>query len=394
MEWLEVFRRIAAGEGPETEFKSGFVKDAVGRAICAFANSEGGVVILGVDDSGAVTGVKNDPEDLHERLTTLLQSGCSAPVRAACGRQRTSDGWVHWIDVPRLRGVEPLRHRGRFWIRRERSSVEPSASELQEMFNTFGFVLTESQVIQSAGIDAIDSGLFQSFLRSRGINLESVPQLGVETDLLNQRVIERVRGAVHPTLYGLMVFGIIPQKYAHTANFYIQCVAYRGNERGAREYSVSDADGTIDKQVASAMTWFRSLGRREVYSGLFRRDLMPIPEEVMREALVNAVIHRDYAITGSKVMFEVFDDHITVTSPGSLPNHMTVEQVKAGGGPRSRNEAMANAMVIRGLVEQRGRGWPLMRYQMREFNGTEPELANDNLSRIVRVTLHLDAPTS
>lgn len=393
MEWLEVLGRIEQGEGRTTEFKSRFEKDAVGRALCAFANSEGGVVILGVDDSGTIVGVRESPERLHERVSAFLQTGCSAPIAATCGRHQTPSGWVHWIGVPRLRGLEPLRHGGRFWIRRERSSVEPSPSELQEMFNAFGFVFTESQMILSAGIDAIDSGLFRSFLKSRGINIDSNPQLGVEVDLLNQRIIERGRGTVYPTLYGLMVFGHSPQKYPHTTNFFIQCVAYGGNERGADAYSISDATGTIDRQVELAMTWFKSLGRREVYSGLYRRDLPLAPEEVLREALVNAVIHRDYAITGSKVMFEVFDNNITITSPGALPNHMTIEQVKAGGGPRSRNESMANAMVIRGLMEQRGRGWPSMRYRMREFNGTEPELINDKLSRFVRVTFRLDSPT-
>ena len=389
MEWLEVLDRIDAGESRVTEFKSNFEKDTVGRAICAFANSEGGVVILGVHDSGKITGVTEDPDSLHERVTSFLQAGCSAPVMATYGRHETPAGWVHWIEVPRLRGLEPLRHKGRFWIRRERSSVEPSASELQEMFNVFGFILTESQVILSAGTGAIDSGLFQAFLKSRKIDIESFPQLGIEVDLLNQRVVERVRGAIHPTLYGLMVFGYSPQEFAHTTNFFIQCIAYSGNERAGNEYSISDATGTIDRQVASAMTWFRSLGKREVYRKFYRHDVMPAPEEVIREALVNAVIHRDYSITGSKVMFEVFDNQITITSPGCLPNHMTIEQVKAGGGPRSRNEAMANAMLVKGLMEQRGRGWPSMRYHMKDFNGTEPQLTNDKLNRFVRVSFCL-----
>lgn len=394
MEWLEVLGRIEQGEGRTTEFKSGFENDAVGRAICAFANSEGGVVILGVDDSGSIVGVRKNPEHLHETITTFLQSGCSFPIAATCDRHKTPDGWVHWIEVPRLHGLEPLRHKGRYWIRRERSSVEPSPSELQEMFNAFGFVFTETQMILSAGIDAIDSSLFQSFLRSRGINIDSNPQLGLEVDLLNQRVIERGRGSVYPTLYGLMVFGHSPQQYPDTTNFFIQCVAYGSSELSLDAYSISDAKGTLDRQVELAMTWFKSLGRREVYSGLYRRDLPLAPEEVIREALVNAVIHRDYAITGLKVVFEVFANSITITSPGTLPNHMTVEQVKAGGGPRSRNESMANAMVIRGLMEQRGRGWLLMRYRMKEFNGTEPELTNDKLSRSVRVTFRLDSPDS
>lgn len=119
-----------------------------------------------------------------------------------------------------------------------------------------------------------------------------------------------------------------------------------------------------------------------------------IPEEALREAVVNAVIHRDYALTGTQVLLEVFSDRIDVTSPGTLPNHMTVEHARSGGAPRSRNEMMANAMVVTGLMERRGRGWLLMRKAMREFNGMEPALVNDESGRFVRVTFHLAADTS
>ena len=77
-----------------------------------------------------------------------------------------------------------------------------------------------------------------------------------------------------------------------------------------------------------------------------------MPESALREALVNAVIHRDYAVTGSQILLDVFDDRVAVTSPGALPNHMTVEQARRGGAPRSRNEMMANAMVVRGLTRR------------------------------------------
>ena len=90
------------------------------------------------------------------------------------------------------------------------------------------------------------------------------------------------------------------------------------------------------------------------------------------------------------MLLEVFDDRIDVTSPGTLPNHMTAEQARAGGTPRSRNEMMANAMVVRRLMERRGRGWLLMRYEMTAFNGTEPELINDRGGRFVRVTFRLE----
>lgn len=138
-----------------------------------------------------------------------------------------------------------------------------------------------------------------------------------------------------------------------------------------------------------ALGWTKSLGWTETYAGVLREDRPLIPESALREALVNAVVHRDYAIVGSPVMLEAFCDRATVTSPGTLPNRMTVESVQFGGLPRSRNEWMANAMVVARLTEGRGLGWLRMRRTMQEFNGTEPELVNDEGGKFVRVTFRL-----
>lgn len=142
-------------------------------------------------------------------------------------------------------------------------------------------------------------------------------------------------------------------------------------------------------QVRRTLGWARSFGRREVYHGVVREDRPLLPQRALREAIVNAVIHRDYTITGSKTMVDVFVDRIEVTSPGALPNGMTVDKVRRGGRPRSRNESMAHYAVVARLMEQRGRGWPVMRRAMQEFNATEPEMEHDPDSRWVCVTLRL-----
>ena len=170
----------------------------------------------------------------------------------------------------------------------------------------------------------------------------------------------------------------------------MQCCSYAGVDQAADVLSAAEGKGRLEDQVHRAMGWFRSLGRRELYRGLYREDIPLVPENALREALVNAVIHRDYAITGSQILLEVFYDRIVVTSPGTLPNHMTVEQARRGGAPRSRNEMMANAMVVRRLMERRGRGWLTMRQAMTRFNGTEPALVNDERNRLVRVTFSLE----
>ena len=388
MQWTDILERIGAGEGQHTEFKRGLgdLKD-IGRAICAFANSEGGVIILGVDDSGVVVGVKEEAERIHERITSFLQSGCSVPVSSRCGRHEDPSGWVHWIEVPRQRGYEPLRCSGRVWVRRERSSVEPSPTELQELYNAFGYILTEERAIQAAGVADIDHAAFRKYLHALGLETTAEPQPTTEDDLRNRGVLTEIDGALHPTLYGALAFGKEPQRFPQTASFWVECAAYAGRDRASDVLLVGEGKGRLDEQVQRAIGWVRGLGRVESYRGLVRTDSPLVPEKALREAIVNGVAHRDYAITGSKVLLEVFSDRIDVTSPGMLPNHMTVESVLAGGHPRSRNELIANYLLVTGLMEQRGRGWPVIRRAMREFNGTDAELLQDAGGKFVRVTL-------
>lgn len=390
MEWLDILERIESGEDRHTEFKRGLGDlSAIGKAICAFANTDGGLIVIGVDNFQEIVGVREVAESVQERLTSFLQTGCSTPVSAQGGRHEDPKGWVHWIEVPRQRSFEPMRYDGRVWVRRERSNVEPSPSELQELYNAFGYIMTEERPIQAATPEEIDYQSFTDYLKELGLDTEVLPQPDVEDDLRNRAVLDELGGMLHPTLYGVLAFGKKPQSYPQTRSFRIECVAYEGNDRASNMLQVADATGRLDEQVRRAIGWFLGLGRFESYRGLIREDRWLLPEPVLREALVNAVVHRDYAITGSKVLLEVFSQHVDVTSPGTLPNHMTVDSVRAGAHPRSRNELMANIMLVKGYMEQRGRGWPVMRKAMTNFNGTEPDLVQDEKGGYVRVTFDL-----
>ena len=156
MDWLDILHRIESGEDRHTEFERSLDLSAIGKATCAFAISEGGVIILGVTNAREIVGVREDSEQVQERLTSFLHTGCSTPVSARTGRHKDPRGWVHWVEIPRQRGFEPMRYDGRVWIRRERSSVEPSPTELQELYNTFGYILTEDRAIHDATVDHVD----------------------------------------------------------------------------------------------------------------------------------------------------------------------------------------------------------------------------------------------
>ena len=227
-------------------------------------------------------------------------------------------------------------------------------TNFRSLYNAFGYILTEERVIGAASTTDIDIQHFQSYLAKLGLNVEGDPQPSEEDDLRNRAVIADFDGGLRPTLYGVLAFGRIPQSYPQTRSFMVQCCAYAGNDRASDVLQVADITGRLDDQVQRAMGWFVGLGHTETYDGVIRTDRYLLPRPAIREALVNAVVHRDYSITGSKILLEVFSDRVNVTSPGALPNHMTVESVRAGAHPRTRNELMAYYMLTLGFMEQRG----------------------------------------
>ena len=235
----------------------------------------------------------------------------------------------------------------------------------------------------------IDLDAFRTYLRHLGFDTTDDLQSDAEDALRNRDVLAEIGGELCATLYGVLAFGRDPQRYSRTRNFRVECVAYLGEDRASEVLQVASATGRAGEQVDQATGWFLSLGRYELYQNLVCEDRHMLLRRAIREALANAVTHRDYAITESKVLLEVFDRHVDVTSPGTLPNRMTVERVRAGANPRCRNEALAHFMTAMGYMERRGRGWLIMRREMRGFNGTEPELMQDVRNKFVRVTFRL-----
>ena len=393
MEWPEILYRIEVGEDQHTECKSApgrIMLKTIGKTLCAFANTKGGVLILGVDAMGKIIGVMEDASGFEEHLSSFLENGCSAPINATYGHHQDPKGRVHWVEVPRQRGPKPLSYGDRVWIRRGKASVQPSLAELQELNNLCGYILTEGRRLQNASKDDIDLQAFRLFLEKSSIEIEEDPQPSTEDDLRNRGILEELDGVFYPTLYGMLTFGKRPQDHPQTGNFWVDCVAYAGKDQAAEVLLSGEGKGRLDQQVEHACKWVLGLGMYEKYHGLIREDIPLVPLKALREVLVNAVAHRDYAITGGKILLEVFSDRMDVTSPGTLTNYRTVESVRAGGYSLARNQIIMCFLQNQGLVEQRGRGWPIMRKAMREFNGTEPELRNDEDNKFVRVTFRLD----
>lgn len=258
----------------------------------------------------------------------------------------------------------------------------------------FGFILTEEQIVPGTTPADLEGEVFDSFLRRLGLDPGDEPRIDRLDDLRNRGVVALDDGTPRLTLYGLLCFGRDPQGFPATRSAWVQLVAYAGTDRSSEVLLSGEAKGRVDEQVERTLGWIKALGIREEYGPVERTDRFVVPLRALREAVVNAVVHRDYAVLGSKALVEVFRDRIDFTSPGTLPNHMSVESAFAGGHPRTRNELIANYMAVRGLMEVRGRGLPIIAREMQDWNGTQPRLVSSSEGGFVRLTLWLQAASS
>jgi ATP-dependent DNA helicase RecG len=393
MEVEEIKKMIAQGESDTVEFKEYIqvkweeLKPKIAQALCALANSHGGTLIIGIKKDGAITGVSESPVLFAERLKDILHTSLNVPISAKVQKAEIDGKWIHWYEVMKYRGPEPLAHQKKIYIRRGASSVEPSPHERQELFNILGFNITEDQIVPRTGIADINPVKFKDYLSRFELDLETEPQPSLEQDLINREVATNQFGETHCTLYGLLCFGLTPQH--HLPYAIVDLTIYNGLTRGDDIIFNRTCAGTILEQLDAATSAFRELYRFEDFSELLRKEEYLLPLGAIREAVANAVIHRDYGITGSKILVDIFRDRVEITSPGELPNSLTPEKVLAGGNIRSRNEKLANFLLVMRAVESRGRGIPRMRKLMREFNGTDLHLENNREVRYVRATLRI-----
>ena len=121
--------------------------------------------------------------------------------------------------------------------------------QLQEFYNAFGYILTEEQTIAGASVSDIELAAFWTHLTRQGFDVVAEPEPAVEDDLCNRGVLAEFDGALRPTLYGLLAFGKYPQLAPQTGNFWIECVAYGGNDQAAGVILVSEAKGRLDEQL-------------------------------------------------------------------------------------------------------------------------------------------------
>ena len=398
----ELRKLLANGEDSTLEFKRDDVSNhELAKELVAFLNLDGGTVLLGVEDAGDIRGVIRD--HLPEWVCELCRVKIEPPIVPSLSWAKDVKPGKHVLAVRVAQGPDkPYAriHNGRktYCIRVGETSREASREELERMFQASGRLHYGLKPVSGASFDAFDLRRLQDyFTRVAGGEAPAAQDAhGWEKLLRNLDLMTVSQKQLLSTVDGQLLFGKTPRRFLPQCG--IRAVCYPGVEpdyatRADEDLRnpmvpLGDAEGGIlaNGLVEQAWDFMRRNTTPSAYLEHGRRiESWEYPEAAFREAIVNALVHRDYSIVGTDILLAIYADRLEITSPGRLPNTVTIEGMKSGLR-YARNQALVNVMRDYGYVEARGMG---VRNKlipgMLKHNGTEPDLIEKDNRFIVRL---------
>ncbi|HEV2580184.1 MAG TPA: ATP-binding protein [Ktedonobacteraceae bacterium] len=373
-------RLIKGGETTTVEFKVATPRPVeMAERLCGMANAQGGMIIIGIEDvERKVVGV---PDERMAMTKDVILRAARQIIKPAL-MLAPPEPEIYEIDGKQLVVVTVPPNKGTvyqasgvFWVRRSTHTVPLSASELIEMANDRGLVRWELLPARKAEMKDIDLEKVEAYLRQRSMRSRQARRFeDIEQVLIGMEcAVVLDDGKIVPTNAGILFFGHEPQM--HIMQSEIDCVLFRGAMGTSRYTDKKVITGTIQELIDGAETFLRSYipveGRVE---GWKRIDIPEYPVEALREALVNAVVHRDYSRYGESIRVFYYADRIEIHSPGLLLPGVTVEQMEKGEvQSRLRNSVLANLLRdVPGYMERIGSGIRFMLDETRRMGLAAP----------------------
>lgn len=395
-ELLEIIRN---GENSGVEFKRDDIQNHdLAKELVAFANLEGGIVLLGVEDDGSISGIT------RPRLEEWVMTACRDKIRPGLipFYEQIKDVEpgkdVAIVRVSRGFDVHTLWHNNKnaYFIRVGTQSREPTPEELGRLFQQRGSFRAELRPVSGATLADLDMRRLSNYFAY--VRKQDAPDINDEsawkTLLFNTEIM--VDDGI--TVSGILLFGRMPNRFLPQAG--IDAAAFSGvnKEYAARERRslrgpmtplLNDAGeiveaGLVEQALAFVQRNTAVTGQLEE-GGARREEIPAYPREAVREAVVNALVHRDYLLSSTDIELSIYEDHMEIVSPGRLPNGITPARMLTGCRA-ARNQLIKDVMRDYRYLEHSGMGVPRKIVKcMREHNGTEPALVEDGERFIVRL---------
>ncbi|MBN1642875.1 MAG: putative DNA binding domain-containing protein [Anaerolineae bacterium] len=362
-------RWIEKGPGQTTELLSELDVDRLAEVLVAFANSDGGTILVGIEADGEL-----DPdlmlEDVEDTLGLAL-ARCRPPVRTEWRRGERRGTEVVTIHVPRSSELHSLED-GRILVRSGAENRPLVGDEIRHLAATKSSGDYETEPVPGAAFADLDPERIAEY-RTHRAERQRRPVTDDDKSMLIRAGALAEDGT--PTVCGLLLFGREPQAFLPQSGLIV--VRFAGTELrgpgGLPGYSRrEEIAGSLPLLIESAwqVVW-EEMRVAAVVKGLVREEKSEYPSFAVREALVNAVCHRDYRMTGRRIEIRMFDDRMEVISPGGLPGYITVDNIVEEHF--SRNPRLVNGLFQWGFIEELGLGIDRMIEDMANAGHPNPE---------------------
>jgi len=383
MTQLELFEIIQNGESSGVEFKRDergnrrFNEDFA-KEVVAFSNLKGGKIIIGVDDDGSISGLidENCEEWVMNVCRTLVNPGVIPyyeEIQLDTG-QRVA---VVYIDMGYSKPyyMERGGEKRTYYIRVGSTSREATREELSRLFQASGFYHYDVAPVANTSIEELDMDeLKRYFSKYHGIKLDDLTDSEVRNILINADIMQTTEYGDVLSVGGLLLFGKQPQKLLPNSG--VTFAYFRGDTLSDELLDRKVIEGALPKLIDETVKAIqRNLKVASKIKGLKRIE-KGLPREVFREAVTNAVAHRNYSI-GADIRVYMFTNRIEVRSPGSLPNTVTIEKIKIGSYSYPRNPLIAQHLRDLRYIDKLGRGVHMIFRKIAEVGLPEPELKEE-----------------
>ena len=394
----EVRRLLERGEGQFVEFKSLWDRSGTSRrvldrasargfvaeAVAAFANSDGGTLLLGVDDDGSPSG-HGYPPDVVEDIVEASERRITPPLRPRAQRMVIDGAALIIMDIAPSAEAVMVEGNG-FPYRVGESVVRESQQAINDRKTAYRRRGYEQRISLDATLDDLDLDLAERFL-------SRVAEAGRPvTEVMQRYGLIHLGGpsGVRITNAALLLFARGPTVRWHPRAdariFRVDgTLRHHGSDRNVQQ--VAHFDLPIASMIGTLRDAVRAQIRRsEQLSDLFFEDTPEYPDFAWQEALVNAVAHRDYDDFGRSIEVWLYDDRMEVHSPGGLVPPVTLEALRTGEPAHaSRNPVLVRVLAAAGIMRDEGEGVPRMFREMHGMNLPPPEFDADDGGHVVRL---------
>lgn len=416
---LVTLLRASATDLADVEVKAaaGGLPKSLRETLSAFSNGHGGVVLLGLDESSGFRPAAGfDARRIQDGVAAMCADELEPPVRADLEIRLVEGSPVLMVSVPELDPRHKpcfVKQRGEYhgsFIRGGDGDRRLTEYEIHLLHANRGQPRDDREPVPEATVDDLDPAAVASLLRR--VRQRQPRAFDVTDDVALQRLnmVARDSEALVPTLGGLLSLGQYPQQFFPQLN--VTFIVVPGTslqdlpEGGPRFVDNRSFDGpipTIIEDTVAAV--LRNMNIRAYIEGVGRRDVYDYPVEAVREAVTNALLHRDYSTyaRGTQVQVEMYADRLVVKNPGGLFGVVTEDSLGSEGISSSRNAVLAKLLqdvwlpgTDRVVCENRGSGIPTMIKLLRQAGMTPPEFHSRITNFRLTIPKHalLDADTT